>query len=289
MKKVKAFIGLLVIAVVAFFFVMSCVVRVPNGYVGVQYSVSGGVEDEVLTPRWYIIPPTKKVTLYSVATEQFNMSADPKEGGKEDESFDVVCKDGKMNVDVEMSYAFDADKVVDVFEKYRGLSGEEVMDTIIRGKIKTKINEVTSEYTVLDAYMEKKAELNSAITADMRDYLSEFGVCVESCNITRASVAPEIEAAITERSRVAQELEAEKMNQEKARLEAETALIKAQGQRDALLVTAQTEADVYRIKSEQISDKLLQKWLIDKWDGKLPYVSSSSDMMLGIGDLVSQP
>ena len=52
-----------------------CTERIPAGYVGVQYSVNGGVQDEVLTQGWHLVSPTKKVTLYSVATETFVMSA----------------------------------------------------------------------------------------------------------------------------------------------------------------------------------------------------------------------
>ena len=169
-----------------------------------------------------------------------------------------------------------------VFEKYRGMDGREVVDSIIRGKIKTKVSEVTSEYSVLEAYQEKKADLNTDITNTLREYLKEFGVNVESANITRASVDASIEAAITERSRVAQELEAEKMNQEKATLKAQTAMIEAEGKNKVMIENARAEAEAYKIKSEQITDELLEKWLIDKWDGKLPVVSGQNDLMLDV-------
>ena len=263
-----------------------CAERIPAGYVGVQYSVNGGVKDDVLSQGWHIVSPTVKVTKYSVATEQLYMSSDAREGFKENDSFDVICKDGKMNIDLEMSYSFDPDNVTKVFEKYRGMNGDTVVNTIVRGKIKTKVSEVTSKYTVLDAYMEKKPELNADITNALREYLKEFGITVESANITRATVDNTIEASITERSRVAQELEVEKMNQEKARLQAETALIEADGKNKVMIQNAQAEAEAYKIKSEQITDDLLQKWLIDKWDGKLPVMSGSSDIMLDVNEML---
>lgn len=281
-KKSIVFAGLVVLAFVGMIMGIMCIERIPAGYVGVQYSVKGGVKDELLTQGWHIVSPTIKVTEYSIATEQLNMTAEDKE------DFDVICSDGKMNIDIEMSYSFDTNHVAAVYQKYRGLDGEEVINNIVRGKIKTKISEVTSNYSVLDAYMEKKAELNADITATLQAYLLDFGVTVESCNITRASVDDSIMTAITERSRVAQELEVEKMNQEKAKLQAETALITAQGQNDVMIANAKAEAEAYKIKTEEITPELLQKWLIEKWNGQLPvFAGENGEMMLDVSDLMN--
>lgn len=281
-KKLIVFAGLAVLAFVGMIMGIMCIERIPAGYVGVQYSVKGGVKDELLTQGWHIVSPTIKVTEYSIATEQLNMTAEDKE------DFDVICSDGKMNIDIEMSYSFDTNHVAAVYQKYRGLDGEEVINNIVRGKIKTKISEVTSNYSVLDAYMEKKAELNADITATLQEYLLDFGVTVESCNITRASVDDSIMTAITERSRVAQELEVEKMNQEKAKLQAETALITAQGQNDVMIANAKAEAEAYKIKTEEITPELLQKWLIEKWNGQLPvFAGENGEMMLDVSDLMN--
>ena len=53
--------------------------KIPAGYVGVQYSINGGVSDELLTQGWHLVSPTKKVSLYSIATEQLYMSKDERE------------------------------------------------------------------------------------------------------------------------------------------------------------------------------------------------------------------
>lgn len=284
-KKTKVFAGVLASVMIIGAGVGFCVEKIPAGYVGVQYSVNGGVEDDILTQGWHVVSPMKKVTKYSVATEQLYMSADEREGSKENDSFDVVCKDGKMNIDLEMSYSFNPEQVTKVFSKYRGMNGETVVNSIVRGKIKTKVSEVTSRYTVLDAYMERKAELNKDITTALREYLGEFGINVESANITRAAVDPSIESAITQRSKVAQELEVEKMNQEKARLKAETDLIAAQGANKVMLENAEAEAEAYRVKTSEITPELLNKWLLDKWDGKLPVVTSGSNMLIDFNAL----
>lgn len=246
---------------------MFCTEKVPVGYVGVVYSMNGGVQGEVLSQGWHILSPTKKSILYSVATEQLYMSADGKEGSKDNDSFDVVCKDGRMNVDFEMSYSFDMDNVANLVTRYRGMSGKEVINNIIRGKVKTFTNEVTSQFTVLEAHMEKKGELNRMLTEHLKNSLSEFGVTVESATLSQTRVDATIEAAITERSKAAQELEAEKQRRQKAELEAETKKIQAQGEADAALIKAQGEADANKALQQSITPELIELKRIEKWNG----------------------
>lgn len=255
--KIGAILAGLVIVVGAVS-VAICTEKVPAGYVGVQYSMSGGISDEVLSQGWHIVSPTKKVSLYSVATEQLFMSSDTKEGSKDDDSFDVVCKDGVLNVDFEMSYSFDSEKVPNIFSRYRGMSGDDIINNVIRGKVKTYTNEVTSQFTVLEAHMEKKGELNRILTEHLRNMLADFGVEVESATLSRTTASAEVEASITKRTTTAQELEAEKQKQEKVALEAETKRIQAQGEADALLIKAQAEAEANKLLEESISDNLIR-------------------------------
>ena len=251
-----------------------CTERIPAGYVGVQYSVNGGVQDEVLTQGWHLVSPTKKVTLYSVATETFVMSADERDGSKDNESFDLTCSDGTVNVDFEMQYTFDPSQVTNVFNKYRGVDGETVISTNLRCKIKTIANEVLSRYTVLEAHLEKKSEVNKSLTEALREELGQLGIFVESATLPATRVSDSIQQSINARTQKAQELEAEKLNQEKAILEQET-----------VRINAETE----RIKNEEISKSLTKEMLtqmaIEKWDGKLSTVTGSgANAILNIGE-----
>ncbi len=243
--------------------VFLCSEVVPAGYVGVQYSLNGGIKDEVLPQGWHLVAPTIKVSEYSIATEQLLMTQDEREGSKDNDSFDVICKDGKLNVDFEMSYHFESDDVVRVFTKYRGMTGQDVVDSIIRNKVKAKISEVTSTYTVLEAHMDKKAELNSEITKVLQSYLSEYGITVESANLSATRPDEQIQQAITERSKVAQELEIEKQRQEKARLEAETKTIQAKAEADVKKIQTDADVDRYTRLGQAITPQLISKWEMD--------------------------
>lgn len=235
-----------------------CTEKIPTGYVGVQFSMNGGVSDEVLTEGWHLVSPAKKVTLYSIATESFVMTKDERSGSKDDESFTVTCKDGEINVDFEMQYTYDSDDVVKVFKKYRGIDGDTVVSSNLRTKIKTVVNEVLSEYTVLEAHLESKAEVNKALSEALREKLGEMGIYVESATLSATRVSSDIQEAIANRTKVAQELEAEKQKQEKAKLEAETKRIQAQAEADAKVIKAQAEADANKLLEQSITDGLIK-------------------------------
>ena len=73
--------------VVAIVLLIMCSVRVPAGYVAVQYSLNGGVKDKVLTQGWHFIPPTVHATKYTVGIEQSYLTKDDRGDSEEDESY----------------------------------------------------------------------------------------------------------------------------------------------------------------------------------------------------------
>ena len=260
MKK-KAYGGVIiaVILIVALVLGIMCIEKIPRGYVGSIYSISGGTSDEVLTEGWHMVAPNKKVTEYSVATEQLLMTKDDRDGSEDNESFNATCKDGVLNVDLEMSYHFNAEDVPTIAKRYRGLSGEAIIDTRIKSKVRTYVNEVTSEYTVLEAYMDKKSELNKELTTHLKKELEAYGVVVESATLPRTEPDKAIKTAITERSKKAQEVEAAKQEQEKQKILAQTKKIKAQGEAEAAVAKAKGEAEANRMIANSMTPELLKK------------------------------
>ena len=129
-----AFLGF--IMVMALIITVMCIEKVPAGYVGVIYDMSGGITGETLTQGWHIVTPTKKVTNYSIGIEQSYLTSEDKGDSKNDESFNIPTSDGKtVRVNLEFSYKFDAEKVTDTFVQFKGRSGEEIKDTFIKFKI----------------------------------------------------------------------------------------------------------------------------------------------------------
>ena len=86
----KGVIGAIVTGVVILVLLitgLSCLEKVPAGYVGIVYDMNGGISDEVLTQGWHIVSPTKDVTLYSVGIEQSYLTSGEDGDSKYDDSF----------------------------------------------------------------------------------------------------------------------------------------------------------------------------------------------------------
>lgn len=259
-KKAKSLFIIIPVLIVALVMAVLCIEKIPRGCVGSVYSIKCGTSEEVLSEGWHLVAPQKKVTEYSVATEQLLMTKDDRDGSEDNESFNATCQDGVLNVDLEMSYHFNAEDIPLIAKKYRGLSGEDIVNTRIKSKVKTYVNEVTSEYSVLEAYMDKKSELNTELTRHLKDKLAEYGVIVESATLPRTDPDKAIKKAITERSKKAQEVEAAKQEQEKQKILAQTKKIEAQGEAEAAIEKARGEAEANRLEAASITDKLIKKW-----------------------------
>ncbi|MGL5958474.1 MAG: prohibitin family protein [Phocaeicola sp.] len=235
------------------------ITTIEPGFVGVQYSLDGGITDELLTQGMNIKSPLNKVSKYSVATEQAYLSRDAKEGSKDDESFNVPTADGKsINVDLEFSYRFDADSLPETFARFRGQSGKTIEETFVRGKMKAWVSEVTSQYAVIDIYGERRSELNADALKHVQSKFEEYGIIIESLNFSRIEVDAATNDAIQARVNKQQELETAKLEAEKAKIEAEKKITQAQADADAAVIAAQGEAAANRELSQSITSELIQ-------------------------------
>jgi regulator of protease activity HflC (stomatin/prohibitin superfamily) len=288
MNSVKFKVGAIVTGVVILggiiFGVMS-LERIKAGYAGIIYNVSGGIEDKTLSQGWHLVSPFKKVTQYSISTEQAFLSKDTREGSKEDDSFGIPTSDGKLlNVDLEFSYRFDADKLPETFTRFKGQSGKQIEDTFIRAKMKSWSGEMSSRFTVLEIYGEKRAELNKAVYEYTKDKFKEYGIVIDSVNFSRIGIDEATERAIQERVNSQQALEKSKIEAEKAKIDAEKSIIEAQAKADAVLIEAQGQAKANEELRKSLTKEIVDYYKIQKWDGKLP-VSQGGTSIIDLGDV----
>ena len=306
-------VSLGVIILIALICVAKCSVRVPAGYIGVVYTLSGGIDGETLDQGWHIESPTKKVTLYSIGIEQSYLTADKKGDSKDDESFKTPTADGKsLVVDLEFSYRFDQDRVTDVFTQFKGQSGETVKDTFIKPKMKAWTQEVTAKYPVTDVFGDKRQELNEALDVYLKKKFDPYGIIIDTVNFTSISTDEETQAAIQKKVNAQQELElanieaktakvqadkdkevaliAAEQEKEKASIKAEQDRIAAEGQAEAIRIKAEAEAQANKEIAESLTPELIQKQKIDKWNGDVPKVQTggSSATIIDTGDLLSE-
>lgn len=289
MKKLKIGISLGVIAFLIIVGLITSVVKVPVGYVGMIYSANG-LESKPLQQGWHLVAPWKKVTNYNISLEQAFLSADDREGSHGNESFEIPSKDGKLvNVDFEFSYRFNEDDITEIYKTFRGKSVETIKDTFMRAKIKAWSSEVSSNYTVIDIYGDGRIKLNKAVFEHLQEKFIPYGIEIESANFSRISVDSQTEKAIQDNINAKQALVKTQLEVEKEKIETEIAKKRAERQKVEIdlknyesVSKAKAEAEANNLRNKTITTEMLELEKIRKWDGKLPTYQGNGNSIINL-------
>ena len=311
----KGMIGGIVLAVVIVIGLLvgfSCAEKVPAGYVGIIYSMNGGVSDEVLTQGWHLVSPTKEVVLYSVGIEQSYLTSGEDGDSKKDDSFEVPSSDGKgLMVDLTFTYRYDPEKITSLFTRFKGQSGKEVRDSFIKPNIISWTKEVTAKYPVTEILGDERANLNIALSDYIRDKFEPYGIIVENVSLINIDADDETRASVQRKVNAQQELELAQIEQktanvqaqkdkevaiikaeqdkETAQIAAEQAKIKAEGEAEATKIRAEAEANANALIAASITDELNEYIKVNQWNGEQPLVVGSGATIVDIGSVETSP
>lgn len=268
MKRILA----LVIAVIIAFTCVICLERVSVGNVGVVYSTKG-VENETLAPGWHWISPVKKVKQFPVSQQQIVFSNDPSDYNErehDDWSIDAPASGGMVKINLTVNYNFQADKVVELYSRFNGMDGEQLVANYIQNSIVAYVKEVTPEFSVMDIYSEKKSEVNQAISEYLNEKLSvEYGINVLSALVIDVELDEALRQKVLAKEQAKQDAEIAELERQTSLAQAQTALAmaeaqaeidrtKAQTAADVEVIEAQAEAEANRVIAESITPELIQ-------------------------------
>lgn len=263
MKKVVGGIVTGVVIIVVMILLSMSLIRVPAGYIAVQYSMSGGVRGDVLTQGWHFKSPTVKTTLYSVSLEQSYLTAGKDGDSKDDDSFSASSSEGKaMQIDLTFTYQYSPDKVADLFTRFRGQSGKEVRDSFIKPNIISWTKEVVANYKVSDILGSERANVNAALTNYLNKKFEPYGITISNVSLINITVDENTMEAINAKITAQQAAETQEINNQtainKAKADAEVTKAEAQAKADAQLIEAQAQAEANSKLSSSITDELIK-------------------------------
>ena len=257
--KSKIIIGIIAaVAVAGGAFTVSQVKFIGTGKVGIVYNYKDGVKDTVLTPGAHFIAPMNKVKEFSTSNEILVLTKDKREGSKEDDSFKVATSDdASIAVSFQMSYRYDPDTVIDTYKKFKGMDGNDIVENRVKTVLKSKISEVTTDYSMMDIYSGNRSELNNAITEYLnKDFHKKYGIEVLDASIVDVHPDKKLKQAIDNRVTALQEKQQAQAEQEKVKVQKETEadaqieLTKAEADAKKAKVKAAAEAENTKIKAK---------------------------------------
>lgn len=260
----KGKIGGIMLALIMIFGLIAaviCMERIPTGYVGVVYSMNGGVQDELLTQGFHLVAPTKKVKRFTVGNEQLVLTQDSRDGSKEDDSFMVSTADNaNIRISFQMSYRFRQADVVDTYMKFRGMSGEDIVNNRVRTVLKSKVSEVTTFKTMMDIYSGDRGAINNEITEFLNKELGEdFGIEVLDASIIDVHPDEQLQQTIDDRVKAMQKKQQAEAEQETIKVQNDTKILEAEAAAKAKQIEAEAEAKANTTIANSITENLLKQ------------------------------
>ena len=238
-------VAILVALMVGWF---SFTVTIDQGHAGVVYKRSTGVQEQTLGQGLHGTTPWERITEYPVSTETVTYS-----------ELSLATKDGKpLTVDIGYDYMNDIEKLPYIYNKFKGQKPEAIEESWLKARLRESALAVTSKYTVLDVFQNTE-QIRLEIEERFREDVVKHGFLVENVVFGTPQPDEQTQEAIQSVVNKQQELEALKIEQQKAEVEAETKLIEAQGQANADIEKAKGQAEANEIVSKSITDNILKR------------------------------
>ena len=180
-------------------------------------------------------------------------------------ALDTSTKDMQVvnNIKVSVNYKIDGEKAIDLYKKV----GMNYQTIILEPSIQETIKGVISKYTS-EELVTKRSEISLDINNVLNDKLQQYGINSVSVAINNFDFSEAYNQAIEKKAVAEQEVETSKNQLEKAKVDAETKKVKAQGDAEANAL----------LEKSLTKEILIEKW-IEKWNGETPKVSSDGSMI----------
>jgi len=240
-----------------------CIKYVPANTVGIKWSVFGGTQKDTLSEGIVFKSPLDKVYTIPTTVQERSMK-----------NLSVQTNDSQfLNFSINVKFAVNKDNAYNVYKRYETV--DNLKKNVISNYSQKALSLVCTEYNIVDILGEKQNEVYQKASDKLEEMLKDEGVNLIQLTFKDLDAGDEIERAIKNEAVAKKQVETSAQKQEKAKIDAETKKIKAQG-----------EADANAIESEKLTKEILLKQYIEKWDGSLPKVSGNDNNIIDISELL---
>lgn len=168
-----------------------------------------------------------------------------------------------VNTNVAVNFRIDKDKASNLYKDVGKSYKETILDPIIKESVKSAIAQYNAEEITIN-----RAEVSLSCLSAIQEKVKKYGIIIEDFNLTDFSFSDEYTKAIEEKQVAEQQVQTAKQNLEKAKVEAEKKLVEAKAQ-----------ADANKALENTLTDEVLKKQFIEKWNGVLPTTYAGNDIL----------
>ena len=240
------------------FILFGCFTNIGANTVGIVYNpFKGGIQDYTLNQGYKTKSPL--TTVYKMNTEVKELTF---------ENISVQTSDSQfVNTIIKAQVKIDSTKAFEYFSKYRDKALEDI-SSVLSATIQKQLETITTQYNIMDLLGAKRDEIVNKSLELIKTELEKDGVNVLRIILVDTDAGSSIETAIANEAIAKKEAETAEYKKQKAELEGE-----------AKVIEAQKEKEANELISKTLTDELLMEKFIEKWNGELPKVSGSENML----------
>jgi len=260
-KKIKGFVSIGIIAILAIAVFTSSVYVVEAGHTGVVVTL-GKVEDETLQEGLHFkIPFIQEVV--EIDNRILKLEVDTEAFSKDLQTVDTTLA---------INYRVD-NKLSSYVYKNIGPSYENVL---IIPAVNEVLKAITSRYTAEES-VTNRALISDGLVEGLNDKLNSQGLYITDVNIINFDFSEAFINAIEEKQVAQQQLL-------KAETEKQTAITNAEAEAESIRIKAQAEAEANEILSKSLTGQVIEYLKIEKWNGELPQVTGNGGTIINLGE-----
>jgi regulator of protease activity HflC (stomatin/prohibitin superfamily) len=247
---------------------------VQAGHVGVVERF-GKVRESTLQPGFHLTSYFEHVRPVDIRTQRHNYQTEAFSSDIQQVGLTIAVNE---NVSPEAAY------------KLYTTVGMNYLENLLEPRLMENTKVVISKYTA-ESLIANREKLSSEVLVKMQADMAQYGIYVSAISIENIDFTDAYEAAIEAKQVATQEKQRAKTVQEQQTMEteqkAERAKIEAQASADVAKINADAEAYAVKIQaeaqaeankkiSESLTNELINYNQVNRWDGKLPTVTSDT-------------
>ena len=172
-----------------------------------------------------------------------------------------------------INYRVDTAKSYSIYKNI----GADYENVLVVPAVNEVLKAITSQYTAEES-VTNRVLISDGLVKGLNEKLNDLGLYITDVNIIDFDFSEAFITAIEEKQVAQQQLL-------KAETEKQTAITNAQASAEAAKIKAEGDAKANKLLNDSLTDKVLEKKKIDKWNGELPNVSGSGSTIIDYGDL----
>ena len=250
-KSVKWAITLGVIVLIGVGGALKFFEKIDNGFVGVRYSPTGGIRDEVLNQGIKFVG-IDQVIQYPIRLQTIQA-----------EGVAVSTSDGKKTaVNIKYDYKVDPTAASQMYKEFGNITNEDIEEGWLKSKLQKEAREVYSKYSLLNVLAGESTEVEAALLENFANSVEDKGFIIEDVTVGIPEVDAETQKSIDSIIRAGQENEKAKLDSETRKTQADSDAEIKKTQADAKAYEVTTNAEARAEANKKISDSITENLIL---------------------------